>query len=159
MVFSSGFPGQGLSLTEAVSPGSGGDLGWRCCATTDVLQHKVQMAPSTSLPGCLKAIWLGFWGSFLRSGRAPGAREGFKKVGGFAPHIFEGFPGPPGPARPQKRTQTHPARLPSSTHSFRRPKPLVRPWVEGLCHDGRLLLLVSSDNTSSPAESGPAQHL
>ena len=27
-------------------------------------------------------------------------------MGGFAPHIFEGLPGPPGPARPQKRTQT-----------------------------------------------------
>jgi hypothetical protein len=35
--------------------------------------------------------------------------------GGVAPHICEGFPGPPGPARPQKRTQTNPARLPPGT--------------------------------------------
>ena len=26
------------------------------------------------------------------------------EVGGEAPHLFEGLPGPPGPARPQKRT-------------------------------------------------------
>ncbi len=29
-------------------------------------------------------------------------------MGGEAPHMVEGFPGPPGPARPQKRTPTNP---------------------------------------------------
>ncbi len=37
------------------------------------------------------------------------------KYDGFAPHILEGLPGHPGPARPQKRTPQNPARLPSST--------------------------------------------
>ncbi len=41
-----------------------------------------------------------FWGS----GRPRGPRRPFQKVGGFAPHLFEGLPGPPGPSRPQKRT-------------------------------------------------------
>ena len=40
----------------------------------------------------------------MRSGRARGPGKAFKNVRGVAPHILEGFPGPPGPARPQKRT-------------------------------------------------------
>ena len=36
---------------------------------------------------------------------------------GASPHIFEGRPGPPGPARPQKHTPNNPARLPSGTRS------------------------------------------
>ncbi len=36
-------------------------------------------------------------------------------VGGEAPYIFEGIPGPPGPARPQTNSPQHPARLPSGT--------------------------------------------
>ncbi len=43
------------------------------------------------------------------------ARESAQKCGGRRPTKFEGLPGPPGPARPPKRTQTNPARLPSST--------------------------------------------
>ena len=55
-------------------------------------------------PGYLKAVWPDFGGAFLRSGRPRGTRKAFKSVGGFAPHLFEVFPGPPGPARLQKRT-------------------------------------------------------
>ncbi len=55
----------------------------------------------------------GFLGAFLKSGRLRGLGKAFEHVGGFAPHRFEGFPGPPGPARPQKRTPKNPARLPS----------------------------------------------
>ncbi len=50
----------------------------------------------------------------MRSGRPRGPGKGFKNVGGEAPHIFEGFPVPPGPARPQKFSQQIPARLPSA---------------------------------------------
>ncbi len=46
---------------------------------------------------------------------ASGARKNLPKVGGFAPHILQDLPGPPGPARPQKRTPPNPARLPSCT--------------------------------------------
>ena len=35
-------------------------------------------------------------------------------------HILQGFPGPPGPARPQKRTGQNPAMLPSGTQ-FQKP--------------------------------------
>ncbi len=45
------------------------------------------------------------WGS----GRPRGPRRPFQKVGGFAPHILGGFPGPPGPARLQKRTPNKPS--------------------------------------------------
>ncbi len=38
-----------------------------------------------------------------------------KNVGGEAPHMLEGLPGPPGPAKPPKRTQNNPAKLPSGT--------------------------------------------
>ncbi len=43
--------------------------------------------------------------AFLKSGRPRGPGKALKIVGGEAPHILEGLPGPPGPARPQKRTQ------------------------------------------------------
>jgi hypothetical protein len=43
-------------------------------------------------------------GAFLRSGRPRGPGKAFKNVGVFAPHLLEGFPRPPGPARPQKCT-------------------------------------------------------
>jgi len=36
------------------------------------------------------------------SGRPRAAGKPLKKVGGFAPHLFEGFPGRPGPPRPTK---------------------------------------------------------
>ena len=72
--------------------------------------------PDEGLPtGYLKAIWLDFWGAFLKSGRPRGPWKAFKNVGGDAPHLFEGLPGPPGLARPQKCTPTNPARLPSGT--------------------------------------------
>ncbi len=44
-------------------------------------------------------------GSFLRSGRPRGPRKALQNEGGEAPHIFEGLPGPPGPARLQKCTK------------------------------------------------------
>jgi hypothetical protein len=48
--------------------------------------------------GYLKAVWLdvGPLGPL-------GPEKAFRNVGDEAPHICEGFPGPPGPARPQKR--------------------------------------------------------
>ena len=54
-------------------------------------------------------------GAFLRSGGARGPGKALKKVGAKPPRIFEGFPRPPGPARPQKGTPKNPARLPSGT--------------------------------------------
>ena len=51
----------------------------------------------------------------MKAGRPRGPRKAFKKVGGEAPHLFEGLVGLPGPARPQKRTPKDPARLPSGT--------------------------------------------
>ncbi len=48
----------------------------------------------------LKAVWPDFLAAFLRSGRHRVPGRAFKKVGDEAPHIFEGLPGPPGPARP-----------------------------------------------------------
>ncbi len=65
----------------------------------------------------------GFWpvlfGCVFEVCPAPGAREGPQKGGGgAAPHIFEGSPGPPGPARPQKCTPKSPARLPSGTQGL-----------------------------------------
>ncbi len=50
--------------------------------------------------GWVPAVWPGF----LKSGRPRGPWNVFKSVGGLRTHIFEGFPGPPEPARPQKRT-------------------------------------------------------
>ncbi len=46
----------------------------------------------------------------MRTGRPRGPGKALPNVGGVAPHLFEGFPGPPEPARPQKRTQTNLAR-------------------------------------------------
>jgi hypothetical protein len=44
----------------------------------------------------------GFWGgAFLKSGRPRGPGNVSKNVGGFAQHIFEGFPGPRG--RPDRK--------------------------------------------------------
>ena len=41
----------------------------------------------------------------MRSGRPRGPGNAFKNVGGFAPHIFVGHPGPPGAGQTSK---THP---------------------------------------------------
>jgi hypothetical protein len=71
--------------------------------------------------GPIGLVWLGtcrqsgllFWGAFLRSERPRGPGKALQKVGGCAPHLFEGLPGPPGPAIPQKRTAKNLARLSS----------------------------------------------
>jgi hypothetical protein len=62
-------------------------------------------------PDCLQI----FEGHIFEVWPAPGPRESFKKVGGEPPRILGALPGPLGPAKPQKRTQKHPARLPSGT--------------------------------------------
>ncbi len=54
--------------------------------------------------GYLKAVWLDFLVSFLRSGRPRGPGKALQNVGGEAPHLFDGFPGPTGPARLRKIT-------------------------------------------------------
>jgi hypothetical protein len=54
-----------------------------------------------------------FWGACLRSGRPRRPGKVFKKVGCEAPHLFEGLPGPPGPARLQKRSQKTPGQTAS----------------------------------------------
>jgi hypothetical protein len=79
--------------------------------------------PEASLAGFLG-------GARLRSGRPLGPGKAFKKVGGFAPHILQGFPGPPGPARLQEGTPKNPARLPSGTQKLRFPVRLL-PKPEG----------------------------
>ena len=65
--------------------------------------------------GYLKAVWPFLLGAFLKSSRPRGPGKTFQNVGGFAPHLFEGVPGPPGPARLQKWTPNKPARMPSGT--------------------------------------------
>ncbi len=65
------------------------------------------------------------------SGRPREPGKTLKKVGGEAPHIFEGLPGPPGPARPAKHTSKKTARLPSGTQRNLRPWLLVRGNVLG----------------------------
>ncbi len=42
--------------------------------------------------------------SFWESERPRGPPRPFQKVGGFAPHLSEGFPGPPGAAQTSKMT-------------------------------------------------------
>ena len=42
----------------------------------------------------MKAVWPDFWGACLRYLRGPG--EACKKVGGEAPRLLEGVPGPRG---------------------------------------------------------------
>jgi hypothetical protein len=56
------------------------------------------------LAGYLKADWPDFLGASLRSGRPRGPGKALKSVGGEDPHLFEGLPGPPRPARPQTST-------------------------------------------------------
>ncbi len=41
----------------------------------------------------------------MRSGRPRGPGKALRNLGGFAPHLFEGLTGAPGPARLQKCTQ------------------------------------------------------
>ncbi len=48
------------------------------------------------IAGYLKAVWPDLLGAFLKSGRPRGPGKALKSVGGFAPHIFEGLPGPRG---------------------------------------------------------------
>ncbi len=57
----------------------------------------------------------GFLGCVFEVWPAPGARESLQK-GGEAPHIFEGFPGFPGLARPHPPKKNL-ARLPSGTQT------------------------------------------
>ena len=60
----------------------------------------------------------GFWGS----GRPRAAGKPLKKVGGFAPHLFEGLPGRPGPPR-RPKSRIFPLSL---------GPPLVPPPCEGI---------------------------
>ena len=82
---------------------------WASASAQDCGRCRTSIACVTS--GMGSYIWVpegslaGFiWGAFLRSGRPRRPGKALKNVGGFAPHMFEGLPGPPGPARPQKRT-------------------------------------------------------
>ncbi len=83
----------------------------KCCINQQQLARETDSKPDWVPEGSLA----GFLGAFLRSGRPRGPGKAFKSVGGFASDISEGFPGPPGPARPQKRNPQTPARLPSGT--------------------------------------------
>ncbi len=51
----------------------------------------------------------------MKSGRPRGPGRAFKNVGGFAPHIFERFPGLPGPDTLKNAPKLNLARLPSGT--------------------------------------------
>ena len=95
--------------------------------------------------GCGQRGWVpegslaGFcWGAFLRSGRPRGPGKAFQKVGVLAPHLFEGLPGRPGPARPQKNTPKNPARLPAGTQTPDGGKYTVwahAVWLPSLCRN------------------------
>ncbi len=59
-----------------------------------------------------------FLGCVLKSGRPRGPGKALQNVGGEAPHIFEGSPGPPGPDRPENpppKTQPDCLQIPSYT--------------------------------------------
>jgi hypothetical protein len=54
--------------------------------------------------GYLKAAWPVFWGGVFEVWPAPGPRPALPHFAGAdPPQCFVGLPGPPGPARPQKR--------------------------------------------------------
>ncbi len=103
--------------------------------------------------GYLKAVWPDFvWGEFLRSGRPRGPGETLKKVGGFAPHIFEGCPGPPGPARPQKRTPTNPNKSPTNPQQI--PPDLKTP---PMCHPSVRHPFTGHRGKGGPVEQGSSR--
>jgi len=58
----------------------------------------VPLAPAFKYPA---------YGPSVRSGRPRTAQKPFKKVGGFAPYLFKGLLGHPGPPRPPKRPIFH----------------------------------------------------
>jgi len=58
----------------------------------------------TEPSGYLKAVWPDLLGCLFEVWPAPGAWENLPKCGGQGSHILGGFPRPPGPARPPKRT-------------------------------------------------------
>jgi hypothetical protein len=100
------------------------EIGPKAALTTD-------WVPEGSLAGFLL-------GAFLRSGRPRGPGKALKKVGGEAPHIFEGLFGAPGPARrqtgtPKKSGQTafryprRPFRGPGAGQTSNRHSQKVRP--------------------------------
>ncbi len=63
--------------------------------------------PPTNFLGTCRQSGRIFGVAFLKSGRPRGPGKAFQNVGGEAPHILEGLPGP-GPARPQKRSPEKP---------------------------------------------------
>ncbi len=73
------------------------------------------------ITGYLKAVWPEIVGCFLRSGRPRGPPKMWRAS---PPTFLKAFPGPPGPARPQKRTPKNPARLTSGTQHI---KTLLKP--------------------------------
>jgi hypothetical protein len=84
------------------------DLGWgmfhaaytsffRFAAVPGPVYKNCTWVPEGSLAGFLL-------GAFLKSGRPRRPGNALQNAGGEAPHILEGLPGPPGPARPQKGT-------------------------------------------------------
>ena len=72
----------------------------------------------TEPSGYLKAVWPDLLGCLFEVWPAPGAWENLPKCGGQGSHILGGFPRPPGPARPPKRTPKNPARHPSGTQAL-----------------------------------------
>jgi hypothetical protein len=72
-----------------------GTLDKRCrmrLKSTPTGQNRPGSGPADSEPeGNLAGL---FGGAFLKSGRLRGPGKTLKNVGGFAPHVFEGFPSP-----------------------------------------------------------------
>jgi hypothetical protein len=64
-----------------------------------------------TLTGHLRAFWPDLWECTFEVWPAQGAREGLQKVGGDTSHMFEGLPGPLGPARFQKHNKKLPVCL------------------------------------------------
>ena len=98
----------------AVGGGGGGGGDGASVGKQSHTQMSLLVVPSaaeTPTGGYLKAVWPDLFGCIVEVWPAPGARGAFKNVGGFAPHLLEGLPGPPGAGQTSKTHPTRPGQI------------------------------------------------